>query len=298
MLKLTIANTNLMPAFPDIHDSAVEVWQDRDGKACAYGYVVDSKYWMYFPQLASYSFTLNADEVVAFPEGNAQLTAVWDTYYRSVLPIALQVFGREALHASAVQTQFGVVAFCAVSETGKSTIAYGLKQRGYPLWADDAVVLDFKQHDAFAIPLPFSLRLRWNSAKYFQHCSHNFEQPAGSFHPPSSTAVLPIAAICILEQQPSFIASQAIKIQRLSPLKAVPLILAHAYCFNLKEVGRKRKMVENYCQLAANIPIFTVQFATGLENLPQILTEIERQILLRHEHNSLAVVSKFASTLN
>src|SRR5829696_203522 len=46
----------------------------------------------------------------------------------------------ETLHASAVVAPAGVVAFCARSATGKSTLAASLHRRGYDLWADDAVV--------------------------------------------------------------------------------------------------------------------------------------------------------------
>ena len=49
--------------------------------------------------------------------------------------------GWEALHASAVLSPQGVVAFCAGSGTGKSTIARGLSERGYQLCADDAVAV-------------------------------------------------------------------------------------------------------------------------------------------------------------
>ena len=47
----------------------------------------------------------------------------------------------EALHASAVSTDRGVVAIAAPSGTGKSTLALELMRRGWPLFADDTVVL-------------------------------------------------------------------------------------------------------------------------------------------------------------
>lgn len=58
-----------------------------------------------------------------------------------VLPNIGIAHGYEALHASAVLTDRGVVAIAAASGTGKSTLALELVRRGWPLFADDTVVL-------------------------------------------------------------------------------------------------------------------------------------------------------------
>jgi hypothetical protein len=58
-----------------------------------------------------------------------------------VLPNVSQAHGREALHASVVETPLGVVAVAAPSGMGKSTLASELVQRGWPLFADDVLTL-------------------------------------------------------------------------------------------------------------------------------------------------------------
>lgn len=58
-----------------------------------------------------------------------------------VLPNVGIARGYEALHASAVSTDCGVVAIAAASGAGKSTLARELMGRGWPLFADDTVVL-------------------------------------------------------------------------------------------------------------------------------------------------------------
>jgi hypothetical protein len=58
-----------------------------------------------------------------------------------VLPNVSLAHGREALHASAVESPQGVVAIAAPSETGKSTLAGEMVRRGWPLFADDVLVL-------------------------------------------------------------------------------------------------------------------------------------------------------------
>ena len=58
-----------------------------------------------------------------------------------VLPNAGLARGREALHASAVETPLGVVAVAAPSGAGKSTLAGEMMRRGWSLFADDVLVL-------------------------------------------------------------------------------------------------------------------------------------------------------------
>jgi hypothetical protein len=51
------------------------------------------------------------------------------------------VCGREALHASAVDSSFGVIAILAPAGTGKTTLALELMGRGHTLRADDVLTL-------------------------------------------------------------------------------------------------------------------------------------------------------------
>jgi hypothetical protein len=117
----------------------VQVWRDHEGTVCAAGHTVAGRHWMHVPRIGSFAFGPCAgDAVHVFAEPSARPESVLDTFRRMVLPLALQAQGEEVLHASAVRMLQGVVALCAVSETGKSTLAYALSRRGFPLWADDA----------------------------------------------------------------------------------------------------------------------------------------------------------------
>jgi hypothetical protein len=69
-----------------------------------------------------------------------------------VLPNVSLAYGREALHASAVESPHGVVAIAAPSETGKSTLATELVRRGWPLCADDVLVLEARRDGVVAHP--------------------------------------------------------------------------------------------------------------------------------------------------
>ena len=287
MLKLSITSSDLRsPVLPDVTDPGLQTWRENDGSVCAYGYVVSGLYWMHFPGLGSFCFSSHSDEVIAFAQPSMRLDWIWDTYYRSVLPMALQVLGKEVLHASGIQTKRGAIAFCAISESGKSTIAYGMSRRGYRLWADDAVVFEISDRVVSAIPLPFRIRLRPPSAQYFGHPQTDARSPTkDDFVSQVEVKPVPLAAVCLLERGDS---SKVVEIQRLSPIRAFPAVLSHAYCFSLQDMERKQRMVHAYLALVREVPVCTIRFSGGIEKLPQILDGIEQEII----HASLSTHDK------
>jgi hypothetical protein len=287
VLKLSITSTDSRtPVLPDLTDPGVQTWREHDGTVCAYGYVATGLHWMYFPGLGSYCFGNNSDEVMAFAQASTPLDWIWDTYYRSVLPMALQVVGKEALHASGIQTEEGTIAFCATSESGKSTIAYGLSRRGYRLWADDAVVFEISDRVVSTLPLPFRVRLRPASAHYFGRSQTDARSPAkDDFISQFEVKPVRLAAICLLERRDG---SEPVEIQRILPIRAFPAVLSHAYCFSLQDMERKQRMMHTYLALVREVPVCTVRFSGGIEKLPQILDGIEQEII----HASLATQEK------
>ena len=42
-------------------------------------------------------------------------------------------------------------------------------------------------------------------------------------------------------------------------------MLAHAYCFSLREPERRRRMVERYLDLTTRVPVFEIRVESGLE---------------------------------
>jgi len=282
MLKLTIARAGAAnPQPPDVAGSDVadvEVWRDHDGTVLAYGHIVDGLHRMYLPGLASFCFGQDVEGVTALPHWPVREDLILDTYYRTVLPMALQVRGLEVLHASAVLTPRGVVALCAASRTGKSTVAFGLSQRGWPLWADDAVVFETSESGALAIPLPFRTRLRPAAAAFFEQ---DIEQDIVVAPPRpylGEEQRVPLATLLILNRTHDESDGAVVRIRQLSSTQAFLDVLAHAHCFSLKDLKRKQSMMHHYLDLVARVPVFEIRFRSGLETLPASLTDISQLI--------------------
>ena len=281
MLRLTIAPPHAWrPSTPDPASPVVDTWRDHDGTICAYGHILGEDCWLHLPGVGSFRFGAALPDVLAVPEPSATREQVVDAYYRTVLPFALQARGLEALHASAVRMGNGVVALCAVKETGKSTIAYALSRRGHPLWADDAVVFaaspDGAGVDAFAVP--FAIRLRPASARFFGRDGAAAAAGERDGATPLELAPAPFAALCVLERAAELPADAPVEVHRLASAAAFTAALTHAYCFTLRDPRWKERTVAHYLDLVRRIPVFQVRFRAGLDTLPAIMDAIEQAV--------------------
>jgi hypothetical protein len=245
----------------------------------ALSHIINEERWLHIFGVASYKLDVTKNSVTAVPWVHAPQEAIFDAFQRTVWPTFLQIEGSEVLHGSAVIGEHGVVALCAASETGKSTLAYALGRRGYAVWADDAVVLDVSRHSVQSHSLPFFIRLRSDSALHFGYPENQVNERRVRCEWPQRKDVLPIATVLLLEQVETLADDQAITIKRLNAAEALVGLLDHALYFSLQDQSRKRRMIEQYMSLAGRVPIFKASFCRGLEHLPAILQRLEQRIV-------------------
>lgn len=273
--RLSIVSARVVaPLLPEAADGVVCRWRDRQGRIGAYGYSAAGAHWMHLPDVATFRFA-DREEITAIATEPVEVERIRDAYRRNVLPFVLQVFGLEVIHASAVMTPRGVVAFCAHSETGKSTVAYGLHRRGHPLWADDTVVFYAHSGAANAIPVPFRVRLRPASWSHFSRDGHREALEAEELQ--CGRRPRPLAAVFALERVPHS-DDAAIEVERLASGSALLAALAHAQSFDVEDPTRTRLLVNQYLTLVASVPVFRARFPTALERLTAVLDRIEEVI--------------------
>jgi len=264
-VQLTIvAESSTAPAPPDVADPAATVWRDGTGAVVALGQTMGDDHWIHVSGRGAFRFPPSGGGVSVVPDTAVDPELVEDTFRRIILPLALQAQGREVLHASAVQGPHGVIALCAVAGTGKSTLACGLSRRGHRLWADDAVCFEPNADIVAAMPLPFTLRLRPESAAFFA------DEPRPHV-PQTPDAVERLARVCVLERSEGMEPA----IERLGAAEAFREVLTHAYCFSMRDRPRNEAMVQNYLELVDRLPVYRVTFPEGLSRLDAILDLIE-----------------------
>jgi hypothetical protein len=274
-LTLAFGSSDTRAPMPNESDPATLVWVDYAGVPVAYFYRSGDEYWAYLPLVGA--FRSGSDgQILALPGEGVPESLVVDTYRRTILPMTLQLLGRQVLHASGVKTNSGVIAFCADSQTGKSTIAFGLDQRGYRMCADDALAFEASGSGVQVFELPFSIRLRPASAAYFD----TPVPPAPELGPNGLISVgdksTPLAALCVLTRQPE---GERVHLAKLDADAIIQRLLPHAYCFPLLDPELKRKTVEEYLRLAALVPVYEVRFAAAIDQLPSLLNKIERVLI-------------------
>ena len=267
------------PQIPATGDPTVTVWCNRRGVLGAVSHIVEKEYWLHIFGVASFKLDFLRNAVLAVPWIGAIAEVIKDEFQSTVWPTFLQIQGFEVLHASAVIGARGVVAFCAPSETGKSTLAYGLGLRGYTVWADDAVVLDFLPHLIQTVHLPFFVRLRSSSALHYGYSETEITGGRVCREGYRMENALPIAAICLLERAQTLPENRVVMIEPLKAREALVKVLDHAVYFGRQDQGRKRRMMQQYLSLVGQVPVFEVCVANGLERLPFVLNEVEQRIV-------------------
>jgi hypothetical protein len=257
-----------VPVLPDPQDPSVQVWHDYHGKECGYGYRGNGDYWLYFPHIAGYRIGRTGNEILAYPEPLSNRNRIQDIYTRIVLPIAFHTRGTQVLHASAVLAGHRVAAFCGMSETGKSTTAYALSQRGYQQWADDAVPFGITGGSVYALPFEFETRIHSDAENYLGNDSNIVK------HHQKDAKPVPLSVLFVLHRMDDG-EGREVRVQQLSESQAFRSVLLHAHFFNLTITELKKHMVSTYMKLTSLVPVFEVHFQPGFEKLPILLDQIE-----------------------
>jgi hypothetical protein len=259
------------PVLPDAAEGEVEIWVGNDGFE-AYGYRARGYFWAQFPGTATYRFLEDDSSVAALPESGVDPEVVADVYYRNVLPLVLQLRGHEVLHASAVGTKRGLIVLCGVSGTGKSTFAYRLSERGYALWADDAVALQIDADEIVAFQVPFRLGLRKDTATFFGYeAGERHTEDAGPLRSP----ILALVMLASSDAPDAPLTSVA----QLKPANAFAALLPHAYYFMVSNANRKAKMMDRYLLLASSVPAVEFRYRPGLDEISSVLDEMEARVV-------------------
>jgi hypothetical protein len=249
---------------------------DHDGVVDLYGWRDGDDFWIDLPGITRFRFRPGSNAVVSVPDPGTEWTSVVDAYLGTALPMAAQtVLGCEALHASAVVVPAGVVAFCGLTEVGKSTFAYGLAARGHRQWGDDAVIFASSAgRRPVSIQLPFAVNLRPASADYFGH-------------PPPPRVVdldghewrtAPLAAMFLPRPLPSNGSEPVADVAPIPAAAAIRELLPHAFRFRPETPDRRRQMIRNYLDLVARVPVFAVTYTQEFAAFAKLLDRVERAV--------------------
>jgi hypothetical protein len=192
-----------------------------------------------------------------------------------VLPNVSIAHGTEALHACAVETELGVVAVAAPSGTGKSTLARELMRKGWPLFADDTLILSrgAEAVEAQAAPPQMNVAVDDGDADQFGETLAELAGEAWLAVHRASSGGREVAAVVILERGPGHVLGA-------EPLSGTLLALA-PYMLGLPDdEGRDASRFALYSDLAESARL--IRLTGGPEDPPPVLAgALERVLGLR-----------------
>lgn len=272
-LRIIHADSGIQPELtlssPDVYP-----WLDQAGTAYAWSHSKGSTHWIYWNQIARFDFENNSPHVTVHALPSAGHELVNEIYLEHILPLVLTTRGFEVIHASAIRSPGGVLAFAAFTGTGKSSTAYALHSRGFPLWADDAVVFQIEHGEVFSTPIPFNIRLFPDMLSSIENSlfTGQAQKNINSFR---FQERLPLVGVYLLERKETWNEPQPIQATRLSLEAAFTHLLPHAYAFEQNNPVRTQSLAASYLALASRIPVYQLSYSSNRDALPGFITALE-----------------------
>jgi len=193
-----------------------------------------------------------------------------------VLATSLQLSGVTTLHASAVETASGVVAFLAPKHFGKSTLALTLFRAGCNFVTDDSlpVVTD---GEVLALPGIHSLRVRLEDG------APSLEGTPGrdgklSLPPFPVDQVLPepapLVAVYLLKPQRADASLPAVSRLRVPPIIASMRLVAYCKIAGMLGSGFAADLLTATTSIADRVPVYELRLVRDLERLPDVAEQL------------------------
>ncbi len=140
---------------------------------------IEGGYLLRYEGLADFAVSRAGREIACTrKEPRVSLPTLCHLLLDHVFPMALNLAGKQVLHATAVVTGRGACAFIGPTGSGKSTLAGSFLRAVHPLLADDCVVLEERDR-IFATPAYPGLRLWTDAMKALSSESDRALQVAG-----------------------------------------------------------------------------------------------------------------------
>jgi hypothetical protein len=251
----------------------LQQWHDNDGRLIAIGGWDEGAWWMQWPGLATFWFGDAGDvRVETVAAGNH--SDVRDVFARGVVPVVLLARGFEALHASAVQDEAGVIGLCGRSGTGKSTVAFALASEGLQHFADDTLVYRVGDGSPVASRVPFPVRIDLSARDASRR------PKVLSFARLEGVTSAPVRVIYQLRRDPD-LDPRLPRFSEVPAARRFEALLAHAHPFEMGSAERRAAFLTNLLLLARTVNLYECAFAPALEELPTLAAAIRTHARLQ-----------------
>jgi hypothetical protein len=244
----------------------------------------EQEFLLRIPGVATY-YAHDGSEIVVDPEAGAPEIDLRSYLMGSLFAVICHQRGLLPLHASAIATPQGAVAFLGSSGAGKSSIAAFLARRGHRILADDICVVDpaAPRHKR-VLPVAPWLKLWETTLEAMGESSHGLlkvfvddEKYRYRLEQPESTTAL--AELIVLEREDSL--SEPV-FERLTPVQAVQAVLDFTYqAWLVRATGR----TEHYFLLCGRaldgVRVTRIRRPWGFDAMDNTLAALEAHLAMQ-----------------
>lgn len=226
-------------------------WREEDGVSWLLFGHRPGGYLLRFPDLADFSVSSDGGAIECVPLPGVPLETIRHLLLDQVVPLVCSRRGRLALHASAVATPAGALAFVGTTGQGKSTLAASLVLRGFPLLTDDCLVLDLRAGQLYGTPSYPGVRL-WDDslatlfagkldAKHVAHYTTKRRVAVGADPASFHNAPIPILRIYFLATPEGGADENAVRVTLIPPSLALVDLVRFSFKLDITDQALLRE---------------------------------------------------------
>jgi hypothetical protein len=261
-----------------IHD-----WLTPAGEIALSCFKSESGYLLRFPNSADFTVSPDGTSIRGYATGNTDTEIVRHDLVAQVLPRVLSHRGELVLHASAVSTPQGAVAFIGNTGTGKSTIAASFSSSGHSPVSDDCLVVDTAGEGPRVAPTFRGPRLWPDSAAVMvgpEDLSTLPSESGGKVSLPTITkaewdhpgALRLKAAFVLHPKRDGSLGSPVL--EELSPAQALMTFVEQSFQLDITHRPSQERRLELFSQLANQLPTYRLEYPQEYSCLDQVKQKI------------------------
>ena len=219
-------------------------------------------------------------EVIVRPLSKADERTLRFYILGPVIATVLHQRGYLVLHASAVQTNGGAIAFLGSAGCGKSTLAAALHDRGYSIISDDVVAVDLEGINATVPPgfpqlklWPESILALGRLPEQMPKLRSSIEKRAFRVVQSFTTDPLQLKHIYALRE------STTARVHSLGSQAAFIELVRHSYMAKVLEATNSISLHFHQCaRLVKSVPVYYLDRSSLIDDLPRLIKSIEEHI--------------------
>jgi hypothetical protein len=245
-------------------------------------------YLLRFHRLADFELSVASRRIDGHPAPATSARTVRHLLLDQIMPLVLSEPPRLALHASAVRTPRGVVAFVGRAGVGKSTLAAALGRSGWAVLSDDCLIVDTSGGSVRAIPSYPGVRL-WSDSvralygarrpRLHRVAEYSSKQrlDAGEAGFPFCTTPAPLIRLYVLGLPRRSPASTA-AIDRMSARDALVALLRFTYHLDVEDRSAIAARFDRAAHVANAVPVRRLRVPFDLSGLGRVQDAIAADV--------------------